>query len=91
MGRSAIREKLLAQHHRRFLEFLRPRVESEAVAEDILQDAYSAVLPDLKPEYAEQRDSPPPPCPGVASPPAGRGMRRLQRARLHGLHLPLTA
>jgi RNA polymerase sigma-70 factor (ECF subfamily) len=35
------RDQLLAQHHRRFLDFLRPRVENDAVAEDILQDAYA--------------------------------------------------
>ena len=31
----------LAEHHRRFLEFLVHRVGNEAVAEDILQDAYA--------------------------------------------------
>jgi RNA polymerase sigma-70 factor (ECF subfamily) len=44
MGASLPRDKLLAEHHRRFLEFLRPRVESPAVAEDILQDAYAKSL-----------------------------------------------
>jgi RNA polymerase sigma-70 factor (ECF subfamily) len=38
---STARDQLLAEHHRRFLEFLKPRVESEAVAEDILQEAYA--------------------------------------------------
>lgn len=33
------RDRLLAENHRRFLDFLRPRVESAAVAEDILQEA----------------------------------------------------
>jgi RNA polymerase sigma-70 factor (ECF subfamily) len=32
---------VLAEHHGRFLAFLRRRVESDAVAEDILQDAYT--------------------------------------------------
>ncbi len=32
---------MLAEHHRQFLAFLRPRVEIDAVAEDILQDAYA--------------------------------------------------
>lgn len=32
---------VLAEHHARFLAFLRRRVESEAMAEDILQDAYA--------------------------------------------------
>src|SRR5438874_1833193 len=41
MAASAARENLLAGHHRQFLAFLRPRVESDAVAEDILQDAYA--------------------------------------------------
>jgi DNA-directed RNA polymerase specialized sigma24 family protein len=31
----------LAEHHRRFLDFLVRRVGSEALAEDILQDAYA--------------------------------------------------
>jgi RNA polymerase sigma-70 factor (ECF subfamily) len=38
------RDHLLAENHRRFLAFLRPRVESAAVAEDILQDAYAKSL-----------------------------------------------
>ena len=38
------RDRLLAENHRRFLDFLRPRVESAAVAEDILQDAYAKSL-----------------------------------------------
>jgi RNA polymerase sigma-70 factor (ECF subfamily) len=38
------REQLLAENHRRFLDFLRPRVESAAVAEDILQEAYAKSL-----------------------------------------------
>ena len=41
MSAPTARDQLLAQHHRRFLEFLRPRVESEAVAEDILQETYA--------------------------------------------------
>jgi RNA polymerase sigma factor (sigma-70 family) len=35
---------VLAQHHGRFLAFLRQRVENDAVAEDILQDAYAKSL-----------------------------------------------
>jgi len=35
------RDRLLAENRRRFLDFLRPRVESAAVAEDILQEAYA--------------------------------------------------
>jgi RNA polymerase sigma-70 factor (ECF subfamily) len=42
------RDQLLAEHHRRFLEFLRPRVESPAVAEDILQEAYAKSLKKLE-------------------------------------------
>jgi len=38
------RDRLLVENHRRFLDFLRPRVESAAVAEDILQDAYAKSL-----------------------------------------------
>ena len=38
------RDRTLAENHRRFLEFLRPRVESAAVAEDILQEAYARSL-----------------------------------------------
>jgi RNA polymerase sigma-70 factor (ECF subfamily) len=38
------RDRLLAENHRRFLDFLRPRVESAAVAEDILQEAYAKSL-----------------------------------------------
>jgi RNA polymerase sigma factor (sigma-70 family) len=41
MGASDAREHLLAKRHRQFLAFLRPRVESDAVAEDILQDGYT--------------------------------------------------
>jgi RNA polymerase sigma-70 factor (ECF subfamily) len=41
------REQLLAENHRRFLDFLRPRVESVAVAEDILQEAYAKSLSKL--------------------------------------------
>jgi len=37
----------LAEHHGRFLAFLRHRVESDAVAEDILQDAYAKSLEKL--------------------------------------------
>ena len=33
--------QLLAQNHRQFLAFLRRRVDSDATAEDILQDAYA--------------------------------------------------
>ena len=36
--------ELLAEHHGRFLAFLRGRVKSDAVAEDILQDAYAKSL-----------------------------------------------
>jgi RNA polymerase sigma-70 factor (ECF subfamily) len=36
--------RLLAENHQRFLNFLRHRVQSEAVAEDILQDAYAKSL-----------------------------------------------
>ena len=36
--------RILAEHHGRFLAFLRHRVESDAVAEDILQDAYAKSL-----------------------------------------------
>jgi RNA polymerase sigma-70 factor (ECF subfamily) len=39
-----VSSKLLAENHGRFLDFLRRRVESEAVAEDILQDAYTKSL-----------------------------------------------
>jgi RNA polymerase sigma-70 factor (ECF subfamily) len=35
---------VLAENHGRFLAFLRRRVENEAVAEDILQDAYAKSL-----------------------------------------------
>ena len=35
---------VLAENHGRFLAFLRRRVESDAVAEDILQDAYAKSL-----------------------------------------------
>jgi len=35
---------VLVEHHGRFLAFLRRRVESDAVAEDILQDAYAKSL-----------------------------------------------
>jgi RNA polymerase sigma factor (sigma-70 family) len=38
---------VLAEHHARFLAFLRRRVESEAMAEDILQDAYARSLEKL--------------------------------------------
>ena len=38
------RDRLLAENRRRFLDFLRPRVESPAVAEDILQEAYAKSL-----------------------------------------------
>ncbi len=38
------RDQVLAENHRKFLEFLRPRVESDAVAEDILQDAYAKCI-----------------------------------------------
>jgi RNA polymerase sigma-70 factor (ECF subfamily) len=38
------RDRILAENHRRFLDFLRPRVESAAVAEDILQEAYARSL-----------------------------------------------
>ena len=41
MSAPRVRDQVLAEHHRRFLEFLRPRVESDAVAEDILQEAYA--------------------------------------------------
>lgn len=41
VGATNAPEKLLAEHHRQFLAFLRPRVESDAIAEDILQDAYA--------------------------------------------------
>ena len=44
---SEVPSKLLAENHGRFLDFLRRRVESEAVAEDILQDAYAKSLPRL--------------------------------------------
>jgi len=44
MSASPPRDQLLAEHHRRFLEFLRPRVETPAVAEDILQEAYAKSL-----------------------------------------------
>jgi RNA polymerase sigma factor (sigma-70 family) len=162
------RDQVLANHHRKFLEFLRPRVENDAVAEDILQEAYaksisrggeirddhsvvawfyqilrnavvdhyrrsgternaqarleregeasfepelrnnvctcvSALLPDLKPEYADivravELDERPiadvalekglTASQGRPSAPGRRGMRRVQRARLRGLHLP---
>jgi len=36
--------EVLAEHHGRFLTFLRRRVDSDAVAEDILQDAYAKSL-----------------------------------------------
>jgi len=38
------RDQLLAENHRRFLEFLRSRVESDTAAEDILQDAYAKCI-----------------------------------------------
>ena len=38
---------VLAEHHSRFLQFLRRRVESDAVAEDILQEAYARSLEKL--------------------------------------------
>jgi RNA polymerase sigma-70 factor (ECF subfamily) len=38
---------LLAEHHGRFLAFLRRRVESDTIAEDILQDAYAKSLEKL--------------------------------------------
>ena len=38
---------VLAEHHSRFLQFLRRRVESDAVAEDILQEAYARSLEQL--------------------------------------------
>jgi RNA polymerase sigma-70 factor (ECF subfamily) len=41
MNAPTARDQALAQHHRKFLEFLRPRVESDAAAEDILQEAYA--------------------------------------------------
>src|SRR5262245_4878161 len=41
MNAPTTRDQVLAGHHRRFLEFLKPRVGSDAVAEDILQDAYA--------------------------------------------------
>jgi RNA polymerase sigma-70 factor (ECF subfamily) len=39
--------RLLAEHHGRFLAFLKHRVDSNAVAEDILQDAYTKSLEKL--------------------------------------------
>jgi len=36
--------QLLAQNHRQFLAFLRRRVDSDATAEDVLQDAYAKSL-----------------------------------------------
>lgn len=36
--------RILAEHHGRFFDFLRRRVASDAVAEDILQDAYAKSL-----------------------------------------------
>jgi RNA polymerase sigma factor (sigma-70 family) len=39
-----VRDALFAQHHARFLGFLRSRVESDEAAEDILQDAYAKSL-----------------------------------------------
>jgi RNA polymerase sigma-70 factor (ECF subfamily) len=39
--------QLLAENHGRFLDFLKRRVESDAVAEDILQDAYAKSLQKL--------------------------------------------
>lgn len=44
---------LLAEHHGRFLAFLRNRLDSDAVAEDILQDAYAKGLE----KVAQVRDS----------------------------------
>jgi RNA polymerase sigma-70 factor (ECF subfamily) len=38
------RNQILAEHHGRFLAFLRRRVAGDAVAEDILQDAYTKSL-----------------------------------------------
>ena len=40
-------DQVLAEHHSRFLQFLRRRVESDAVAEDILQEAYARSLEKL--------------------------------------------
>jgi len=39
--------RILAEHHGQFRDFLRRRVESDAVAEDILQDAYAKGLEKL--------------------------------------------
>jgi RNA polymerase sigma factor (sigma-70 family) len=44
MATEQARDRILAENHSRFLEFLRPRVESSAVAEDILQEAYARSL-----------------------------------------------
>lgn len=44
MDTDRARDDVLAENHRRFLDFLRPRVESAAVAEDILQEAYARSL-----------------------------------------------
>jgi len=48
-------DDLLAEHHRQFLAFLRSRVESDAVAEDILQDAYARSIE--KVEQVRDEDS----------------------------------
>ena len=47
--------QLLAEHHGRFLNFLRRRVGDDATAEDILQDAYTKSLQRL--EQVENDDS----------------------------------
>lgn len=43
-GATHVPGDILAEHHGRFLAFLRRRVDSDAVAEDILQDAYAKSL-----------------------------------------------
>jgi RNA polymerase sigma-70 factor (ECF subfamily) len=40
-GDASVPSQVLVEHHARFLAFLRGRVESDAAAEDILQDAYA--------------------------------------------------
>ena len=47
--------RLLAENHGRFLDFLRRRVDSETVAEDILQDAYAKSLQKI--DQVENDDS----------------------------------
>jgi RNA polymerase sigma factor (sigma-70 family) len=50
-----VANRLLSEHHGQFLAFLRRRVGNDAVAEDILQDAYAKSLDKL--DQVENEDS----------------------------------